>query len=195
MIKMQEFKKYFKKIYKKHASKLKNLNKVNKKLLICFAGIPCSGKTALAKKIERKYKAVRISNNDLRRIINKYITKKEDKREAILKEYVLDLLKNSPFANRLVVLDSGIERKYKDILKISKSKKWKMFIIRMIVPKSSIIKRIKIKDIKRFENHPEDIKRWFKEYKEFNRKYKSDFIFKSNKDLKKLFTKLNSILY
>jgi len=191
---MQKFKKHFKKIYRKHASKLKNLNKVNKKLLICFLGIPCSGKTALAKKIERKYKAVRISNDDLRKIINQYITKKEAKREAILKEYVLDLLKNPPFTNKLVILDSGIERKYKDILKISKSKKWKMFIIRMLIPKSSIIKRIKIKDRKRFENHPEDIKRWFKEYKEFNRKYKSDFIFKDDSNLKKLFIELNRIV-
>jgi len=64
----------------------------------------------------------------------------------------------------------------------------------MVVSKNIIMERIKIKDIKRYENHPEDIKRWFKEYKEFNRKYKSDFIFRDDSNLKKLFLELDKIV-
>jgi len=191
---MPKYKKYFKKILKKHSSKLKNLNVVNGKLIICFAGTPCSGKTYLAKIIEKKYKAVRITSDKLRKIIDKSITKIKYEREAILKEYILDLLKNFPFSNKLVILDLGIERKYNDISKISKSKKWKMFVIKMVVPKKLIIKRIRIKDEKRFKEHPEDIKRWFREYKAFNKKIKSDFVFKSDLDLKNLFLKLEDIM-
>ena len=47
----------------------------NKKLLICFVGIPGSGKTYLAKIIEKKFKGIRINSDNLRKVINKNITK------------------------------------------------------------------------------------------------------------------------
>lgn len=187
-------KQIFNKIFKELEKQLKNTSEKNKKLLICFTGVPGSGKTYLAKKLEKRYKGVRINSDDIRKIIDVKITKKEEKREAILKEFLLSLLKNYPFINKLVSLDSGIERKYQDIVKISKSKKWKMFIVKMVVPKNLIIRRIKIKDKERLEKRPEDIKRWFREFKNFNKKIKSDFIFKENSDLKALFLKLDKIL-
>jgi len=186
--------KIFKKVLKKLKKQIKNTSKKNKRLIICFVGIPCSGKTYLAKKIEKKYKGIRINNDNIRKIIDAKITKRKEEGEVILKQFLLKLLKNYPFNNKLVILDSGIERKYKDIHKISKSKKWKMFIIRIITSKKLIIKRIKAKDRKRFENHPEDIQRWFCEYEDFNKKILSDFLFKKDSDLKDLFSKLDYIL-
>ena len=183
-----------KKLLKIHSKKLKNLDNVNKKVIICFWGIPASGKTRLAKIIEKKFKAIRINSDDLRTIIDKEITKKEDEREKILKKYVLDLLKDCPFKNKLILLDSGIERKYEDIKKTAKSEKYKLFIIKMAVSKALILKRIKIKDKKRFEEHPEDIKRWFKEYKEFEKVIKPDFIFINDSDLGDLFSNLSRII-
>ncbi len=185
--------KSFKKIYKEHKKQLKNLNVQNKKLIICFVGIPCSGKTYIAKKIEKKYNAVRINSDDIRKIIDKNITKKEEDGEIILGEHILNLLKNPVFTNKLIILDRGIERNYEDILKISKSKRWNMFIIKMVVPKNLIIKRIEIKDRERLEKHPEDIKRWFKEYKIFNKNIKADFVFKNDSDLERLFERLDEI--
>lgn len=184
----------FNKIFKELERQLRNTSRQNKKLIICFAGTPCSGKTYLAKRLEKKYKGVRINSDKIRKITDKKITKEEDEREAILKEFLLSLLKNYPFINKLVILDGGIERKYQDIVKISKSKKWRMFIIQIVVPKNLIIRRIKKKDKKRLEERPEDIKRWFCEFKSFNKKIKSDFIFKKNSDLKNLFLKLDSLL-
>jgi adenylate kinase family enzyme len=183
-----------KKFLKIHSKKLKNLNIPNKKLLICFVGIPGSGKTYLAKIIEKKFKGIRINSDNLRKVINKNITKNNEEKEVFLKKYLLDLLNQFPFSNHLIILDSGIERKYKDIFKIAKSKKYKMFIIKMSVQKDLILKRIKVKDKKRFEEHPEDIKRWFKEYKLFNKKVKPDFIFKNNSDLGDLFSNLSRII-
>jgi len=172
--------------------KLKNVDKENKKLIICFAGIPCSGKTCLAKKIEKRYRGVRISNDAVRKILAKSV-KVEEKREKILQKWLLNFLEKYPFKNKLVILDSGIERKYSEIVKIVKHKKWKMFIIRVVEKKETILKRIKKKDRNRFENRYEDIVRWFREFKEFNKRVKPDFIFKKNSDLKKLFVKLDKI--
>lgn len=69
-----------------------------------------------------------------------------------------------------------------------------MFIIRMVVLKKLIIKRIRKKDKERLEEHPEDIQRWFREYKEFNKKVKADFMFRNDYDLKKLFLKVDQTL-
>ena len=191
---MKMKKSLFKQIYKEHKKQLKNLSKVNGRLIICFVGIPGSGKTYLAKKLEKRYKGVRIKNDELRKIISNKFEKNEKKREKILEEYILDLLENPPFANRLVILDSGLERKYKKIYDISKSKKWDMFIIKMVAPKTTIIERIRIKDEKRLKEHPEDIKRWFREYKDFNKKVKVNFVFRKDSDLEGLFLGLNGVL-
>jgi tRNA uridine 5-carbamoylmethylation protein Kti12 len=184
----------FDKILEEYRKKLENLTIDNKKLIICLAGIPGSGKTYLARKLENRYKGVRINSDDIRKIIDNKITKKESEREVVLKEWLLKLLKNYPFKNKLVILDRGIERTYQDVVKISREKNWQMFIIKMIVPKNIIIKRIKIKDRERLEKRPEDIKRWFREFKEFNEKIKTDFVFRKNSDLKELFLKLDDIL-
>src|SRR3989338_10176216 len=131
--------------------------KNDKRLLICFAGVPGSGKSCLAKKLERKYKGVRINSDGLRKFINhKKITNKEQEREHILRAFIIDLLRDYPFKNKLVILDSGIERKYEGVAEIAKLKKWKIFIIRVVEKKQTILKRIKKKDINRFENMYED---------------------------------------
>ena len=182
----------FKKILKVVKRQFKYIFKKNKKLIICFVGIPCSGKTRLAKILEEKYKGVRVNDDDLRKVIDKFVN--ENKRETILKEFLLDFLRNYSYKNELVILDSGIERKYEDIAEISKNKKWKMFIIRVVAEKNLILERIKKKDRNRFENRYEDIERWFKEYKEFNKNKKVDFTFRGDKDLEDLYPRLDTVL-
>ena len=69
----------FTKIYQQHIKQLKNVFCVNKKLLVCFSGVPGSGKTTLAKKLERKYKGVRINTDDLRDIFDMFGIKNREK--------------------------------------------------------------------------------------------------------------------
>jgi len=187
-------KQIFKQIYVEHKKQLKNLSKVNGRLIICFVGIPGSGKTYLAEKLEERYGGVKINSDNVRNIIRRKFNKNEEYNEKILEEYILDLLENPPFTNRLVLLDSGLERKYSKILKISKSKKWDMFIIKMVAGKKIIIDRIRVKDEKRLREHPEDIDGWFREYEDFNKKVGSDFVFGEDFDLKRLFLKLDWVL-
>ena len=158
--------------------------------MICFVGVPGSGKTWLAKKIEKQYNGVRINNDLLRKIIDKKITKKEEEREEILKEFLSKFLKQYAFKNKLVILDSGIERKYETIKEIADKKNIEIFIIKMVVPKKMIIQRIKKKDEKRFGEHPEHIRGWFEDYNNF--KINPDFIFKEN-SLPELFLKLDKM--
>jgi len=62
-------KQLFGKIHKKYIKKLKHLNIPHKKLMICFSGFAGSGKTYIAKIVEKKYKGVRIRSDDIRKII------------------------------------------------------------------------------------------------------------------------------
>jgi len=173
---------------------LKNISYFNNNsILICFAGIPCSGKTRLAKKIEKKYKGIRINSDQIRKILSRFI-KENEKREKIVREFLIKFLKDFPFKNKFVILDSGIERKFNEIKEVAFLAGWKIFIIKIITPKKEILKRIRKKDPVRFKEHPEDIKRWFKEYKEFNKRHKSDFIFKKDSDLTRLYSKLDSFI-
>ncbi len=179
----------FDKILGEISKELKHVLEENKPIIICFAGIPCSGKTRLAKKIEEKYKGVRISNDNIRKVLGDFIQEKE-KHEKVLREFLINLLKDYPFKNRFIILDSGIERKFDEVKKVADAAGLKMFVIQVIAPKEEILKRIKKKDPERFEKHPEDIKRWFKEYKEFNKNHKSDFVFRTDDDLKELYSEI-----
>jgi len=183
----------FDKILKETLKKLKYTSEENRWIMICFAGIPCSGKTTLAKRIEKKYKGVRINNDYIRKIIEN-LTLKNEEREKTLEEFLIDLLKKYPFRNHLVILDSGIERKFEEVKKVANLVGWEMFIIRMAIPKKEILERIRKKDPKRFMQYPEDIKRWSREYKEFNENNKNNFVFRSDSDLKRLYSKLDNIL-
>jgi adenylylsulfate kinase-like enzyme len=66
----------FEEIYKKHSKILENKNIKNEKLIICFSGIPGSGKTTVAKKLERRYRGVRINTHDLGKIIETFLGRK-----------------------------------------------------------------------------------------------------------------------
>jgi len=181
-------KEIFEKIFKEHSKKIKNKNISNPSLMICFSGIPGSGKTSLAKKFERKYKGVRISNDQIRRIIEKL---KISDLKDIIHEYDYYILENYPYKNKLIILDSSIDRKYKKVFEIAKKKKWKVFVIKMGFSYEEIIKRMKKREGKEFPYFLDNFKRWKRDYQNFNKKVKADFIFKYKKDIKHLFSELD----
>ena len=74
--------KIFEKINKRFFPKLKNTNTNNLPFIIAFSGVPGSGKTTISKILEKKYKGVRIDNDELRDIISDFsgnykLTKKD----------------------------------------------------------------------------------------------------------------------
>ncbi|MFH1607899.1 MAG: AAA family ATPase [archaeon] len=185
-----------KQIYQKHIRKLKNLNVSYKSLVICFSGIPGSGKTYVAKILEKKYKGVRIRNDDIREIVTK-LDKKLDLDEVT---YAYDkwFFENYKFKNKLIILDSGIDRKYDDIFPLLKKKGYRIFIIRLKVSEKVYERRIKDKLGKLDGNYINRINDWKRQYKEFGRKVKFDIIIENEKyeelDLEVLFGKLDEVV-
>lgn len=187
----------FEKVYRRHKKKLKNLSVSHGKLLICFSGIPGSGKTHIAKKLEKKYKGVRINNDDIRKVIKKIFPEFDEKKgEEILNVYLLSLLEKLFFINNgLIILDSSIDRKYEKIFNLVKEVGL-IFIIGVDVSKELAQKRVFAKH-KGFDKHfIDNINRWIRENKKFRGNVKVDVLIdnKKNLDLKPVFSRLDEII-
>ena len=129
--------------------------------------------------IERRYCGIRINSDDLRaiisRILNEKRNEKEQEREALLKEYLTYFIDNYHFSNGLVILDSGIERKYQLIYDHAKKNKFSFFSIGLEITKQAASER-SMKRTKQAQKHfNREVVRWIRENKEFRDKYKLDY--------------------
>ena len=188
-------KKFREEVYKRHIKQLKNLEISHKKLIICFSGVPLSGKTYIARILEEKYKAVRINNDDIREIV-KNVDKSKNMEEDVY-SYLNWFLDNYRFKNGLVILDSSIDRRYPERAKITKKNKFKIFIIRLKVRGDILEKRLISGRKKEDKNHfYGEIERWSREWKEFGRNVKPDILIENNNKLNliPLFDKLEGII-
>jgi predicted kinase len=187
-------KKYFDKIHKVHLKQLRNLNEKYDKLLICFSGVPGSGKTHIAKILEKRYKGVRLSSDDIRKIIDE-LGLIEDYIEHLLHKYFYWLLSIYPYSNKLIILDKSIDRDYKKIFSLAKKEQYKIFVIR-IKASSKIIRARLAKQKRTGDGFNKKMRKWIDDYNEFGGKYKPDVVIDNNKklNLKALYSKLDKII-
>jgi len=106
------------------------------------------------------------------------------------------LYKNWNFKNKLLILDKGIDRKYKKTFSIFKKNKYKVVIIRLNISKKTAHKRVFERNKGKDEHFNNEINRWIKEWREFGKKIKSDIIINNEKDLnlKPLFKKVDKLI-
>lgn len=189
-------KKIFEKINNKLSPTLHNLDYAYKPFIIAFSGVPGSGKSGIAKKLEQKYNAVRINNDFIRDIIKKEkLTKSKEDTQKLSQEYNFYLITNLPFKNKRIILEKSLDRNYKWFLNVCKFNGLKYFIIRINVPGIKIAlqllgKRERIKD-----REKNSMKRWFREYKSCIKHLKADVTLNTlNPDLNKLYKRLDRAL-
>lgn len=188
------------KIYKINLNELKNKKISRKKIIICISGIPGSGKSTIARILEKRYKGVRIDNNWARKHFIKTRDGDSDTYandvDNFVKDYLDYFLKNYNFPNKLFILDSSIDRKYEWIKKFAEENKFKMFLIKLITSKKTAQRRA-------FERKGEvdnwfvkNIGRWIREYNQFNKKHKAAVVINTEgkSNLKKVFKKIDELL-
>lgn len=185
-----------KKIHEIHVKQLKYLNVPNKKLVICFSGIAGSGKTYIAKILEKKYKGVRVSSNEVRKILTE-IDKDTDK-DYTTYNYLDWFFDNYDFENNLIILDQGIDRRYEHLFSMFGKEGFEIFIIRLETSRKTYERRI-IKKIGRLDdNYLSRGDDWRRQFKEFGEKVKADIIIENEKDneldLEPLFRKLDKLV-
>lgn len=188
---------FLNKIYSQHVKTLKNLILSKNRIIICFSAVPGSGKTTIAKLIEEHYNGVRISNDEIRAIIHDL--KKDalnDEVQEILREYLSFFLEKYDYLNKLMILDSGIDRKYPILKKLADNRGFRMIIIKINVNLDKIISRIKNRNPKSYQGYLESMNRWIRENEEFNKNNKADIIMDNNQSLdkEKLFLELDKLI-
>lgn len=124
-----------------HIRQLKNLEENNQKFMVVFSGITGSGKSYIAKKIEEKYKGIRINNDDIRDIVRDNFKQVFDPQKLLL-DYLAYLLDKLPKNNGFIIVDSSIDRKYEFVQDYAEKNSFPIFTIRIDLPREVIIKNI-----------------------------------------------------
>jgi len=163
-------------------------------LIIVFVGVPGSGKTTLAKKIEEEFKAIRIDNVEIKEIIKeKKLAENSEEAQKLYRDFMFNLIGKDLFANKLIILDKGIDREYKKYFELFERKKWKYFVIKIKIPKEKAIENIMKRQSEDLNVVKTSMERWFKEW----RKYLGNVdleIDGNNIDYKKVFKNIKSRL-
>lgn len=167
----------------KFYSKLENLGNKNEKLLICFAGYPGSGKTDLAKKVEERFKGIRISRDKFKKIIySDFKPETIDEAEGLAMEYEDYIFGNLPKEkNGLLILDSGIDRKYEKYKEWSEKNDYRMFVCGLETDRDIAVKRIKENiGAESIDYYMQNMDRWVKEHQDFKNSHECDYQIRNN---------------
>ncbi len=138
------------------------------KCVICFAGVPGSGKSWLAERLEHDLRAVRISNDDIRRTIDAAGVTDRNTRERIKESVIRRVNKEVvTWQNGLLVLDADVSRRFAKML--PRFPGYKIIVISIDAPKDLLIKRIRTREGHRAdpERTIELLDRWLADKAEF----------------------------
>lgn len=180
--------------------KLRNKNLANNSnYFILFSAMPKTGKTAIAQKIEERYKGVRIKKDIAREIIYANIEITDTKQsEEILDKYLEENIgKITDLPNKLIIWDSSIDRSYENFRTWAEKYGYKIFVICLETPLDVINHRIDIElDQSTAKWYRVNLEKWETDHKNYLKIGQVDFTVTNNseKDIKILYNKLDALL-
>lgn len=142
------------------------------KYVICFAGVPGSGKSWLAERLEHDLHAVRICNDDIRRTIEAAGETERNARERIKESVIRRVNKEVvTWPNGLLILDADVSRRYPQL--VERFPDYKIVVIAIDAPKELLIKRIRTREGHRAdpERTIELLDRWLDDKANFMQHY------------------------
>jgi predicted kinase len=170
---------------------------LNDKVILTFSGVPGSGKTTLAKRIEDKFKAIRLNNDDIREIIlrlNPQFTfpQIQELLYKYLEFFFIEIIKQN---NQFIILDSSIDRTYEKVKGWADDLGFRLIIIRIKSDKELIVKRINERNGKDAHLYLEKMDGWIEDNGKFNSQVNADLTINSDYlNLDDFFRKLRSKL-
>ncbi len=164
-------------IFYKHRKQLKYLEQANHPLIICFSGTPGMGKSTIARRIQEHYKAIVISSDEIRSLLegSPEIAKNRPSDQPTDKEYFYFLLNHLPQNNRLIVLDMSIDRTYREFLPWAAKHDLPVFIIQIGVPKELAAERIRKRNGKKDGDNLKKLGRCYSDYEKFSERVGVDY--------------------
>lgn len=183
------------KIYAIHKNDIHHLDLSQPKVLVCLAGVPTSGKSKLAQYLQTKYAATVLSNDKIRRYIDKLApgTNWDDKQTLVHDYLGYFMQKMQDVSNGLVVLDFGIERKYDEVVGLAKQYNYKLLLINFDITDDTLRERVNNLG-ERSEAYKPELARWITEHKAFISSHQSDIELKENSNYDQVDEQLNMLL-
>jgi adenylate kinase family enzyme len=168
----------YRRIFERHHARLHHLEVPHPKVVVTFSAIAGSGKTTLAKAIEARYGAVRVSNDHIRRIIDELNLGLEPvAKQQLLEQYLFKLfeyLAEQP--NGLILLDSSIDRKYFEVRDGVTPLGYRVVLIKISLPRRELERRIRVRDKSRTnaEAYLNEFDRWTADHRRLASRVKPD---------------------
>ncbi|PIN79421.1 hypothetical protein COV16_04320 [Candidatus Woesearchaeota archaeon CG10_big_fil_rev_8_21_14_0_10_34_8] len=176
--------KLYKEIFYIHQNYIKNFNTKNKKIFVCFSGVPGSGKTYISKVLEKKYSAIRINTDILRDILMKLMEDHPDfqnkDRESLLEYYLHAFFQDYNFLNGFIILDASIDRRYDKLCPLLETNGFIIFVIQVESSLENIKRRLYISKKEKADLFIGNLEVWQRDYEEYGNKHKVDITVKNN---------------
>lgn len=124
-------------IFKHHVRLLKNTRVAHKPLVVCFSGVPGMGIPEIAKMVEDRFEGVRISNDEIRTIIKNFASPLGA--QWLMQAYLMYFMLSYSAPNKLMILDSSIDRRYAVMLPYLKIKGIPSIVVRIETPYEQVV--------------------------------------------------------
>lgn len=140
--------------------------------VISFSGTPGMGKSAVARVLEEELQAVRISSDDVRRMLRDYGYEPDRlSGNAVytpLQVYLMYALSriHKEYTNHCFILDSSVDRKYLSLAELTAAMNYPLFIIRLDCPRELAEERI-VATRANPEDYLKHMDSWFADYEAF----------------------------
>ncbi len=172
---------FFQSIHKKHLASYKNLKHPHTKTLICFAGVPGSGKTTIAKQLSKKYDAVRIDVDGLAQIILKKTKHLHgiyapQERKLLLKMYLLWFFETYTHKNKMIILDCSVDRKYLEVWALAHQLGYPLFVIDIDVSKEQLLRHYWKRNKRAIFRYLSRLPQWRNDHDVFLHRWHPDFV-------------------
>lgn len=179
-------------VFKQHVRLLKNTRIEHKPLVICFSGVPGMGKTHIAKILEEKYQGVRISNNEIRAIVNTFANTPNS--QWLMQAYLMYFMLSYTAPNKLIILDSSIDRQYAVLLPYLTFKGIPYIIIRLETPYEQVVDCLTKREQAGEGVYLKFLDSWYADYDTFGQCYPATIVVKNDQHAPLMLDKLYTLI-
>lgn len=179
-------------IFKQHVRLLKNTRIANKPLVVCFSGVPGMGIPDIAKIVEDKFEGVRISNDEIRTIIKTFSNALTS--QWLMQAYLMYFMLSYSAPNKLMVLDSSIDRRYSVLLPYLKMRGIPSLVVRIEMPYEQVVERLTEREQAGEGVYLKFLDSWYADYDTFGQCCPATIVVKNNKNTPLVLDKLFALI-
>ena len=166
----------FDKVFKIHKKSLPFLHEPHPRFMILFSGTPGMGKSVVARRLEEKFHALRLSTDDIRPILRE-LKIPENFANTYLARCAQKIIETEP--NHFFVFDKSIDRTFESYSRFAKQNNFTTFVIQMSVQRPLVEERIRSRG-KDVENILSQLDFAWENFEEFGTSHEFDFVFVNN---------------